>query len=104
MTNRRIRNYSISFSRASQLGRIEVTFSLRSRMIPGFMEDIDGRAESSFNHRMLFFDAKTNCSRFSNDVVTHIKMMSRGRYLFAAQGCGDARAIDLFGKPVGGNR
>ena len=95
-------------SRASQLGRIEGHVSVAALTNdPRFMEDLDGRAESSFNPQdVLFPDYDANQLQsilerrrdaFQDDVLEDgiIPLSSA----FAAQDHGDARkAIDLFRK------
>ncbi|HET7323854.1 MAG TPA: orc1/cdc6 family replication initiation protein [Halococcus sp.] len=95
-------------SRASQLGRIEGHISVAALTNdPRFMEDLDGRAESSFNPQDVVFsdyDAtqlesilERRQDAFQNGVLEDgiISLSSA----FAAQDHGDARkAIDLFRK------
>jgi len=93
-------------SRASQLGRIEGHVSVAALTNdPRFMEDIDGRAESSFNPQdVVFPDYDANQLQsilerrrdaYQDDVLEDgIIPLSAA---FAAQDHGDARkAIDLF--------
>ncbi|ELZ88810.1 orc1/cdc6 family replication initiation protein (plasmid) [Haloferax sp. S1W] len=95
-------------SRASQLGRIEGHVSVAALTNdPRFMEDLDGRAESSFNPQdVVFPDYDANQLQsilerrrdaFQDDVLEDgIIPLSAA---FAAQDHGDARkAIDLFRK------
>jgi len=95
-------------SRASQLGRIEGHVSVAALTNdPRFMEDIDGRAESSFNPQdVVFPDYDANQLQsilerrrdaYQDDVLEDgIIPLSAA---FAAQDHGDARkAIDLFRK------
>ena len=95
-------------SRASQLGRIEGHVSVAALTNdPRFMEDLDGRAESSFNPQdVVFPDYDANqlqailerrCDAYQDDVLADgIIPLSAA---FAAQDHGDARkAIDLFRK------
>jgi cell division control protein 6 len=95
-------------SRASQLGRIEGHVSVAALTNdPRFMEDLDGRAESSFNPQdVVFPDYDANQLQsilerrrdaYQDDVLEDgiIPLSSA----FAAQDHGDARkAIDLFRK------
>jgi len=95
-------------SRASQLGRIEGHVSVAALTNdPRFMEDLDGRAESSFNPQDIVFpdyDAdqlqsilERRRDAYQDDVLENgiIPLSSA----FAAQDHGDARkAIDLFRK------
>jgi cell division control protein 6 len=95
-------------SRASQLGRIEGHVSVAALTNdPRFMEDLDGRAESSFNPQdVVFPDYDANQLQailarrrdaYQDDVLEEgiIPLSSA----FAAQDHGDARkAIDLFRK------
>lgn len=95
-------------SRASQLGRIEGHISVAALTNdPRFMEELDGRAESSFNPQdVVFPDYDANQLQailerrrdaFQDDVLEDgiIPLSSA----FAAQDHGDARkAIDLFRK------
>lgn len=95
-------------SRASQLGRIEGNVSVAALTNdPRFMEDLDGRAESSFNPQdVVFPDYDANQLQailerrrdaYRQDVLDEgiIPLSSA----FAAQDHGDARkAIDLFRK------
>jgi cell division control protein 6 len=95
-------------SRASQLGRIDGHVSVAALTNdPRFMEDLDGRAESSFNPQDVVFsdyDAdqlqvilKRRQDAYQDDVLANdiIPLSSA----FAAQDHGDARkAIDLFRK------
>src|SRR6056297_775228 len=95
-------------SRASQLGRIDVQISVAALTNdPRFMENIDGRAESSFNPQdVVFPDYDANQLQailerrrdaYQDDVLEDgiIPLSSA----FAAQDHGDARkAIDLFRK------
>ena len=95
-------------SRASQLGRIDGHVSVAALTNdPRFMEDLDGRAESSFNPQDVVFsdyDAdqlqsilERRRDAFQEDVLEDgiIPLSSA----FAAQDHGDARkAIDLFRK------
>jgi cell division control protein 6 len=95
-------------SRASQLGRIEGHVSVAALTNdPRFMEDLDGRAESSFNPQdIVFSDYDANQLQsilerrrdaFQDDVLADgIIPLSAA---LAAQDHGDARkAIDLFRK------
>ncbi|RLM53467.1 AAA family ATPase [Halobellus sp. Atlit-31R] len=95
-------------SRASQLGRIEGHVSVAALTNdPRFMEDLDGRAESSFNPQdVVFPDYDANQLQsilerrrdaYQDDVLEDgIIPLSAA---FAAQDHGDARkAIDLFRK------
>lgn len=95
-------------SRASQLGRIDGHVSVAVLTNdPRFMEDLDGRAESSFNPQDVVFsdyDAnqlqsilKRRQDAYQDDVLeSGIISLSSA---FAAQDHGDARkAIDLFRK------
>jgi cell division control protein 6 len=95
-------------SRASQLGRIEGHVSVAALTNdPRFMEDLDGRAESSFNPQdVVFSDYDANQLQsilerrrdaYQDDVLEDgIIPLSAA---FAAQDHGDARkAIDLFRK------
>ncbi|MDS0293677.1 orc1/cdc6 family replication initiation protein [Halogeometricum luteum] len=95
-------------SRASQLGRIEGHVSVAALTNdPRFMEDLDGRAESSFNPQDVVF------SDYDANQLQAILERRRDAYqegvledgiiplsaAFAAQDHGDARkAIDLFRK------
>jgi len=95
-------------SRASQLGRIDGHVSVAALTNdPRFMEDLDGRAESSFNPQDIVF------SDYNADQLQAILERRRDAYqddildngiipisaAFAAQDHGDARkAIDLFRK------
>jgi cell division control protein 6 len=95
-------------SRASQLGRIEGHVSVAALTNdPRFMEDLDGRAESSFNPQDVVF------SDYDANQLQSILERRRDAYrdgvledgiiplssAFAAQDHGDARkAIDLFRK------
>ncbi|MWG33801.1 orc1/cdc6 family replication initiation protein [Halomarina oriensis] len=95
-------------SRASQLGRIEGHVSVAALTNdPRFMEDLDGRAESSFNPQDVVF------SDYDADQLQAILERRQDAYrdgvlekeiiplsaAFAAQDHGDARkAIDLFRK------
>lgn len=95
-------------SRASQLGRIDGHVSVAALTNdPRFMEDLDGRAESSFNPQdVVFSDYDANQLQsilqrrqdaYQDDVLEDdiIPLSSA----FAAQDHGDARkAIDLFRK------
>jgi cell division control protein 6 len=95
-------------SRASQLGRIDGHVSVAALTNdPRFMEDLDGRAESSFNPQDVVFsdyDAdqlqvilQRRQDAYQDDVLANdiIPLSSA----FAAQDHGDARkAIDLFRK------
>ncbi|UHQ95176.1 orc1/cdc6 family replication initiation protein [Haloterrigena alkaliphila] len=95
-------------SRASQLGRIEGDISVAALTNdPRFMENLDGRAESSFNPQDVVFpdydanqlqsilDRRRDAYR-DNVLVDGIIPLSSA---FAAQDHGDARkAIDLFRK------
>lgn len=95
-------------SRASQLGRIDGHVSVAALTNdPRFMEDLDGRAESSFNPQdVVFSDYDANQLQailerrqdaYQDDVLKDgiIPLSSA----FAAQDHGDARkAIDLFRK------
>lgn len=95
-------------SRASQLGRIEGHVSVAALTNdPRFMEDLDGRAESSFNPQDIVFpdyDANQLQSilerrrdAFQDDVLEDGIIPLSSAY--AAQDHGDARkAIDLFRK------
>lgn len=95
-------------SRASQLGRIEGHVSVAALTNdPRFMEDLDGRAESSFNPQDVVFsdyDAEQLQAILERRSDAYRENVLEGGIIslssaFAAQDHGDARkAIDLFRK------
>lgn len=95
-------------SRASQLGRIEGHVSVAALTNdPRFMQDLDGRAESSFNPQDVVFsdyDAEQLQAILERRSDAYRESVLEGGIIslssaFAAQDHGDARkAIDLFRK------